>query len=299
MFESGNEQVTRTLDERLSVAMLGYRESALGSMQDPPPGERFSGNASLNDEYGNGNTSGFGLSEGHGNENNLDPKGQPATQNQNKWLLIAAIFLLIGAVVAGVLLVQDAQQNRNSSKAAVAPETPSPTPSPTSNPTLNPTKTPTLAPSTADPTVKPTSISSAQPTSSPSLMNSTAQPTANYTSFANVTFVPGDLSVTELGLDLSRGLRARIIATTGQRVMYHNGSQSARSFHGNPDFGATFVDTRGNNEGGWVYVSNSEMNTTGAGGVGAITFDKDGNVVDYRMVLENTTMNCAGGRTPW
>jgi len=100
-------------------------------------------------------------------------------------------------------------------------------------------------------------------------------------------------------LDLSRGLRARIIATTGQRVTYHDGSQSARSFHGNPDFGATFVDTRGNNEGGWVYVSNSEMNTTGAGGVGAITFDKDGNVIDYRMVLEKTTMNCGGGRTPW
>ena len=28
-------------------------------------------------------------------------------------------------------------------------------------------------------------------------------------------------------------------------------------------------------------------------------FDKDGRVLDYRMVLNGTTSNCGGGRTPW
>jgi len=115
----------------------------------------------------------------------------------------------------------------------------------------------------------------------------------------DLTFVPGDLSVTEAGLLLSTGLRARVIGVTGQNIQYFDGTTSSRTFHGNPDFGATFPDTRPNNIGGWVYVSNSEMNITGQGGVGAITFDKDGNVIDYRMVLEGTTMNCGGGRTPW
>ena len=35
------------------------------------------------------------------------------------------------------------------------------------------------------------------------------------------------------------------------------------------------------------------------GGVGAFTFDVDGNIVDYRMILEGTKANCGGGRTPW
>ena len=309
--------------------MLSAGESSLGSMQDPPPHGKFNDGVTLNDEDGNGNTLGSGLSwEGSGTEDNVNPTGLRTTQNGNKRLLAMALFLVIGIVVAAVLLVQGAQENRKPSKAALAPVVPSPTLSPTSKPTLNPTNAPTVAPVTSNPTVSPTSLPTARPTSSPSLMNSTAQPSANDTSFGEqnvtlapsgapngstssspnagnstnttgLTYVPGDLSLTEVGLDLSRGLRARIIATTGQRVTYHNGSKSARSFHGNPDFGATFLDTRGNNPGGWVYVSNSEMNTTGAGGVGAITFDKDGNIIDYRMVLENTTMNCAGGRTPW
>ena len=48
-------------------------------------------------------------------------------------------------------------------------------------------------------------------------------------------------------------------------------------------------------DGGWVYVSNSEL-PDGAGGVGAIYFDRDGTVVDYKMLLTNTSMNCSGGR---
>lgn len=35
------------------------------------------------------------------------------------------------------------------------------------------------------------------------------------------------------------------------------------------------------------------------GGVSAIRFDRDGNVVDAYPILRNTTTNCSGGATPW
>jgi hypothetical protein len=112
-------------------------------------------------------------------------------------------------------------------------------------------------------------------------------------------FTPGKLTVYKLGLLLSEGLDARLVATTGQKVRYHNGTESNTLFHDRPDAGATFPDPRPANIGGWVYASNSEMSGNGDGGVGALTFDSDGNVIDYKMVLEGTTMNCGGGRTAW
>lgn len=114
-----------------------------------------------------------------------------------------------------------------------------------------------------------------------------------------VLYRPGFLTVNMHGLILSEGLTARIIADKRKRVKYVNGQLSTARFHSRPDFGATFVDTRVENPGGWVYVSNSELNVTGTGGVGALTFNADGDVIDYKMVLTNTTMNCGGGRTPW
>jgi uncharacterized protein len=73
-----------------------------------------------------------------------------------------------------------------------------------------------------------------------------------------------------------------------------------------PDAGQTFPDTRPGKSGGYIYVSNSEMrpgdpgvNGTGKGGVGALSFDADGNVWDYRMILQGSTANCGGGKTPW
>ncbi|MEQ9546387.1 MAG: DUF839 domain-containing protein [Marinobacter sp.] len=64
-------------------------------------------------------------------------------------------------------------------------------------------------------------------------------------------------------------------------------------WHTFPDGGAVFdLD-----DGGWVYVSNSE--TTLTGGVGALRFNSDGQITDSYPILENTRRNCAGGPTPW
>lgn len=117
----------------------------------------------------------------------------------------------------------------------------------------------------------------------------------------NLTYIPGSLTVEMEGLILSEGLTARIIAKAGRRVDLFNGTKSRRAFHDMPDAGATFRDTRQGNEGGWIYVSNSEANPDKGqnysrfpGGVGAITFDAKGNVIDFSVVLNNTRQNCGG-----
>lgn len=114
-----------------------------------------------------------------------------------------------------------------------------------------------------------------------------------------ITYVPGDLTVQEGYLLLSTGLTSRVIAQVEEPVVYSNGIESIRPFHWYADFGATFVDDRPENPGGMIYVSNSEDFDFEWGGVGAITFDKDYNIIDYQMVLEGTTGNCGGGKTPW
>jgi hypothetical protein len=113
----------------------------------------------------------------------------------------------------------------------------------------------------------------------------------------NPTYVPGNLTVSENGLILSEGLTAKIIGTTGQLLTFADGQKSDIPFHIMPDAGACYVDARQWNLGGWVYVSNSEAKESG--GVGALTFNKYGQLIDYRMILEGTRMNCGGGATPW
>ncbi len=93
------------------------------------------------------------------------------------------------------------------------------------------------------------------------------------------------------GLRLLPGMRSRVIARSGQTV-----EGSSYRWHNSPDGGATFATP----DGGWIYVSNSEVKTEeGGGGVGAVRFNADGDIVNAYSILANTNNNCAGGQTPW
>ena len=91
------------------------------------------------------------------------------------------------------------------------------------------------------------------------------------------------------GLKLHPLFTSRKVATTGELV---EGTDYV--WHGWPDGGACFPLP----DGGWSYVSNSEL-FIGLGGVGYIRFDADGNIVDAGSTLTGTTRNCGGGITPW
>jgi hypothetical protein len=97
----------------------------------------------------------------------------------------------------------------------------------------------------------------------------------------------------ENGLLLPEGFTSRIIAVGGESV-----ADTGYAWHAFPDGAATFpVD-----DGGWIYTCNSEVTALFApdqGGVSAIRFDADGEVVDAYRILEGSTSNCAGGPTPW
>ena len=91
------------------------------------------------------------------------------------------------------------------------------------------------------------------------------------------------------GVRLPDGFSVRKLATSGEKPL----ADKEYVWHQFPDGGATFATK----DGGWVYVSNSEFPFTG--GVGALRFDKDGELIDAYPLLENTNVNCAGGKTPW
>ncbi|MFV2004410.1 MAG: alkaline phosphatase PhoX [Gammaproteobacteria bacterium] len=92
----------------------------------------------------------------------------------------------------------------------------------------------------------------------------------------------------ENGVRLPIGFRCRVVAVSSQPVLNKN-----FMWHAAPDGGACFET----DSGGWIYVSNSEMSTSG--GVGAIAFDSAGEVVDAYSILKGTRENCSGGATPW
>jgi Bacterial protein of unknown function (DUF839) len=158
---------------------------------------------------------------------------------------------------------------------------------PTWTPTGNPTGTPTTSP-----TSNPTLIPSSAPTVPSSAPTDELLPTD---------FIPGLLTVEEAGLLLSHGLTARLLARGGEPVPYDkvigSETESEDVFHTWPDAGAVFDDPSPSNPGGWIYVSNSEDESEG--GVGALTFDRDGNVIKYKLLLTGTLWNCGGGKTPW
>ncbi len=90
------------------------------------------------------------------------------------------------------------------------------------------------------------------------------------------------------GLRLPEGFTARVVARSGEPVL-----PDGYVWHYWPDGGATFAT----DDGGWIYVSNSELPITG--GVGALRFDADGQLTDAYRILDGTNVNCAGGPTPW
>lgn len=102
----------------------------------------------------------------------------------------------------------------------------------------------------------------------------------------------GPLAATpdENDLLLPAGFTSELLAVGGETV-----PRTSYRWHPFPDGGGCFAL----DDGGWVYVNNSEVYLDGGGGAGALRFDADGRVVDAYGVLSGTTMNCAGGTTPW
>ncbi|WP_455199762.1 alkaline phosphatase PhoX [Kaarinaea lacus] len=94
----------------------------------------------------------------------------------------------------------------------------------------------------------------------------------------------------ENGVRLPEGYSSRIIARTNEKPF----KDSNYVWHWAPDGGDVFA-TRG---GGWIYVSNSET-AGGAGGAGALVFGVNGDLRDAYSILEGTSRNCSGGKTPW
>lgn len=94
------------------------------------------------------------------------------------------------------------------------------------------------------------------------------------------------------GLRLLPGFASRIVARSSRPVM----PGSAYLWHARPDGAACFATPQG----GWILVSNAEVKQeNGGGGVGAIRFDAQGNIVDAYSILAGSDNNCAGGSTPW
>ena len=92
------------------------------------------------------------------------------------------------------------------------------------------------------------------------------------------------------GVMLPPGFKSRIVARSGEAPVAVPGY----TWHAAPDGGACFATP----DNGWIYVSNSELRSN-AGGVGALRFNSNGDVIDAYAILSNTSLNCAGGTTPW
>ncbi len=89
------------------------------------------------------------------------------------------------------------------------------------------------------------------------------------------------------GIELPAGFTSRVVARGGQVV-----PGTGYTWHRAPDGGETFADGSG-----WIYVSNAELMFDG--GVSALRFDANANVVGAYSICSGTRRNCSGGKTPW
>ncbi|MEV4162788.1 alkaline phosphatase PhoX [Nonomuraea dietziae] len=87
------------------------------------------------------------------------------------------------------------------------------------------------------------------------------------------------------GLALPQGFTGRVLARSGRRV-------AGLTWHSAPGDGACFPDGDG-----WIYVSNSGLPLLG--GASALRFGAAGDVRDAYRILSGTSLNRAGGASPW
>ncbi len=93
------------------------------------------------------------------------------------------------------------------------------------------------------------------------------------------------------GIQLPEGFQSRVVAVVGQPV-----AATGYLWPANPDGAAAFADPA--LPGGWLLAVNSEVGS-GRGGVSSLRFGPDGAVTEAFAVLSGTSVNCAGGATPW
>lgn len=102
------------------------------------------------------------------------------------------------------------------------------------------------------------------------------------------------------GIRLPRGFTSRVVAVAQQKP--HPDHDFV--WHAYPDGGATFAT----DDGGWIYVSNSELpcltkrrkSMAPDGGAGALRFSRSGELISAYSILQGrTSRNCDGGATPW
>ncbi len=122
-------------------------------------------------------------------------------------------------------------------------------------------------------------------------LSSMAIPTlANANKLAATSLIKETLLDKNLNIEIPSGSIIRQIAQSSLPVI----NNEPFVWHGAPDGGACFATA----DDGWVYVSNSEMKNK-KGGASAIRFNSKGEIVDAYPILNNTSRNCAGGKTPW
>lgn len=90
------------------------------------------------------------------------------------------------------------------------------------------------------------------------------------------------------GVRLPAGFTARILARSADVV-----AGTSYVWPQFPDGATTFLTE----DGGWIYVVNSEF--PAIGGASAVRFEPDGTLRSAYRILDGTNINCSGGSTPW